>query len=480
MMDSVPDHDAEHRGGAASAVRGFGVLAGANIIGQALGFAALAIVARRIGASALGNYNFALSLAMYFGLLANPGVGYIATRDVSLQPGRVSSVVSESISLQAFASVIAYVLIVTLAPWLTPNGQARSLVPIVGLSLIAGALSLDSVLLALRSRVPVAVARVAGQVVYAALVPILVTRTSGPSPYAWLNLLGIAVTAAIISGVLWHKRAWRFITPRPSALWTRLRRSTGIGYSVTMIQLYNRADMLLLGYLATSRDVGVYAVANRLPYSVVTFANLWIQANFPLAVVTMREDPARFRADVSRVLTAATVVAIAIACGAVVFPSRLMAALFGHAFSAAGRPFAILTAAMALVLIEAILSNILIAGSRDKRYAQIVTLAACVNIGLNLVLIPSLAASGSALATLVTEALLVVMTLVATRSIVGLPRLDVARLGRGAACVALMCGAMVALGTVSVWLALFAGAAVFAASAAVFRVFDPALWRRHQ
>lgn len=153
-------------------------------------------------------------------------------------------------------------------------------------------------------------------------------------------------------------------------------------------------------------------------------------------------------------LTAAIVVALAIVGAAVVFPVRLMAALFGRSFSAAGRPFAILAAAMALVLIEAILSNVLIAGSRDKAYAQIVTLAACVNVGLNLALIPAFAARGSALATLATETLLIALTLTATRSIVGLPRLDVPRLGRRVACASLMCGVMVALGALSVWLAV--------------------------
>lgn len=479
-MLSAPDPLAEPDGGMASALGGFGVLAGANIIGQALGFVALTIVTRRLGASALGNFNFAISLAVYFGLLANPGVGYVAMRDVSLQPGRLSLVISESLSVQGIAAAIAYLLLVTLAPWITPNGQARSLVPIVGLSLVVSAMTIDSVLLALRSRVPVAVARIAGQVAYAALVPVFVTRASGPSPYAWLNVLGLAVTGAIVGGAMWRKHLLHFIAPRPIALWTRLRRSTAIGYSVAMIQLYTRADILLLGYLATPRDVGLYAVASRLPSSLSAFANMWIQAVFPHAATAIRENPARFHADVSRVLTAATVVALAVVCGAVVFPARLMAAMFGRDFIAAGQPFAILAAAMALVLVEAVLSNILIAGARDKRYARIVTLAAGVNIALNFVLIPPLASSGSALATLVTEALLVAMTLVAARSIVGFPRLDVSRLWRGVAAVFLMCAVMFAVGTLSVWLAVSSGAVVFVAASAVFRVFDPALWRRRR
>jgi O-antigen/teichoic acid export membrane protein len=480
MTGPVSEPQADSQAGIAAALRGFGVLSAANIVGQALGFAALSIVTRRIGASAVGNYNFAVSLAAYFGLLANAGVSYVAFREVTLDPSRLSPVLSESLSLQGIGAAIGYLLLVAASHWITPNRAAGSLVPIVGVTLIVSAVTVDGVLLALRSRIPVAVARVGGQVVYAALVPVLVTRTSGPSPYAWLNVLGLAVTAVIVGGVLWRKRVWRFIPPRPIALWRRLRRSAAIGYSLAMIQLYSRADILLLGYLSTPRQVGFYAVANRLPSSLLGFANLWLQAVFPHAATTIRDDLARFRAETSRVLTAAAVLALAITCGAAMFPARLMAAMFGGAFHASGWPFAILAAAMALVLVEAVLSNILIASSRDRRYAQIVTIGACVNLALNLVLIPSLASSGSALATLVTEALLIALTLVAARPVVGLPRLDVSRLARGVAAVVLMCAVMAAVGTFSVWLAVAAGAAVFVGASAAFRVFDPALWRRRQ
>ena len=471
------DRRAEPHRGVAAALRGFGLLAGANIIGQVLGFAALAIVARRIGAPALGNYNFAVALASYFGLLASAGVGYVAARDVTLEPGRISTVISESLTLQGIGAAAAYLLLVVASHWIAPNIQARPLLPIAGLALVASALTLDWVLLALGSRVPVATARVAGQVVYAALVPILVAGGSGVSTYAWLNILGLVVTGVIVGGVLRHRRLWRFAAPNPKALVSRVRRSTAIAYSLAMIQLYSTTDVLLLGYLADSRDLGLYAVANRLPYSLVAFANLWIQAFFPHAATTIRDDPARFHSDVSRVLTAATVVALALASAAAVFPTRLMGSLFGHAFRAAGQPFEVLAAAMALVLIEAVLSNILIASSHDRRYAQIVTAAAFVNVGLNLILIPSLAATGSAVATLVTEGLLVAMTVVAVRPIVGIPRLDAARLVRGVGAVVLMCSVMIALAPSSVWLAIAGGAVVFVVACAGLRVFDPDLWR---
>jgi len=461
-------------------MRGFAGLVGANVLGQVLGFMALTIAARRIGASGLGNYNFCVALASYFGLLTNAGVSYVAMREVSASRERLPSILSECLTLQGAGAAAGYVLLVVTAGWLAPNSQAEGLVPIVGLTFVVSALTLDWLLLGLGSRWPVASARVIGQVAYAALVPIVVTSAGDTGAFAWLNLLGLVITCVILVAIVRRNRLLRLATPLVGALRKRLWESSALGYSLVMIQLYNRADVLVLGWLSTAREVGLYAVANRLPYSIVTFANVWIQAVMPHSAKTLREDPDQFRLDLSRTLTAVSVLALAVAVGGVILRGQLMPALFGSDFAAAGTPFAILCVAMAFVPVEAVLSNALIAAARDRQYAGIVTGTAVLNVTLNVLLIPSMAASGSALATLASEVALVVATLAAGRSLVGLPSLDLGRLARGAIAVCAMCAIMLALKGVSIWLATSLGSGAFAALCVALRVFDPALWRdRH-
>jgi O-antigen/teichoic acid export membrane protein len=463
----------------ADTLRGFGLLAATTILGQLLGFIALAIVSRRIGATALGDYNFALTLSVYFGLLANSGLPYVATRDASVAPSEISGIAREVLTLQVIAAVTAYVALNILAIVLAPNGQTRSLIPIVGLTIIATAATLDWMLLALGRRSVVAAARLLGQIAYAALVPVLVTSADGVGSYAWLNVLGLGVTAALIGTAVLRRG---LLKPGPLTrhkLHRRVRRSMTMSYSLVMIQVSNVSGVLILGYLASARDVGIYAVAFRLPYSVVMLANIWIQVFFPHAASAIRSDPTRFRADFSRVLSAACVLSIAIAGGAAVVAPRLMPALFGSAFTDASTPFAILAAAMSLVLLEAILSNVLIAGARDRLYATLLTGTAISNVVLNLVLATWLQASGAALAAFTTEAMLVILTLLGAKRVLGRFTLQWARVARGILGVALMCVVLrVMLWHAPLALVIACGVTTFAFSAIALRPFDPGLWRR--
>jgi O-antigen/teichoic acid export membrane protein len=244
-----------------------------------------------------------------------------------------------------------------------------------------------------------------------------------------------------------------------------------------MIQIYNVSDVLLLGYLAGSHSVGLYTAANRLPASIVTFANLWLQAFFPQAAARLQDDPAAFRRDLAATLSGAIILAVVIAGGAAVIAPQLMRALFGGAFRGSATPFVVLAAAMSLVLIEAVLSNVLIAGGKDRTYAAVVTVAAGVNVALNFVLIPSMHATGSALATLVTESLLVGMTLTLGIAGLGAPTMAWGRIARGVASAAAMCAAMwLVVGVASVWLSILTGVCVLTCMVLLTQPFDPRLW----
>jgi O-antigen/teichoic acid export membrane protein len=474
----APSSDPAHGGGGlADTVRGFGVLALSSVLGQLVGFIALAVVTRRIGPAAMGEYTFALTYIGYFALLPNGGVQYTGLRDASADPDRMAGPVVETVVLQLILLMLTEGAAVLLSHALAPNDRAAALIPILGVTMAMTTATLDWVLLVKGRRVLVAAARLAGQVVYAALVPFFVLKGGGAAPYAWLNAVGLAVTALVIAAPVLRLRL-KVVRPTWRRLWLRLRRSAGLTYSLAMIQIYIAASVIILGYFKSPRQVGIYAVAYRLPSTVTVLANMWIQAFFPGAVTRLAAGREAFRADLSRVLSASVILALAIASGAAASATRLMPAMFGHVFRASAAPFAILAGAMAMVVLEAVLANVLIAGSRDRLYAGVVTAAAVCNVVTGLLLIPSLSADGAALATLSGEAALVVLTLFFVSRQIGFPDFQWARIVRGGAAVGLMCLVLVETQHVPLAYSLIAGIATLAAAVVVLRPFDPALWKR--
>jgi O-antigen/teichoic acid export membrane protein len=488
-VDAARDRGAEHPGGSglSRAVRGFGALVASNLLSQLIAFAALAYVARRIGAVNLGAYTFALTLTAYFGLIANLGVGYLGMRDVAQRPSRVASIVTEALAIQAPLSIVLYGALIALSPWLVHSATARRLIPIVGLTLLTNAAMLDWVLLALDRSRSVAMWRLAGQVVYGALVPVFVVGgVIGTIRYAELNIVGLVVTAV---GIAWAVFRLAKLTPLPPSegSWAnarrhvpqRVRRSLPFGYSLAMIQVYAAVDILLLGYLDSTRAVGIYAAANKLPLAVNALANLWLNVFFPHAARRLAEEPKAFTQELGRVVTATIIIAVAISAGAVLCAGSLMPLLFGPAFRSAAVPFALLAISQALVLLQANFSNVLLAGGSERAYAAILTFAAAAIVVLDLLLIPPYGTVGAAVATLVAEAGLTAATLMGVIRRLGPVPLDAARLARGAGAIGVMCVAM--LGARSLGGALVqVGAALiaFAGASIAFRPFDPQLFQR--
>jgi O-antigen/teichoic acid export membrane protein len=476
----TPDSPVSDTVGLRRVVRGFGALAASNFASQIIAFAALAYVTRQVGATNLGAYTFALLFATYSNLFANVGISYLATRDLAQDRTSVGSIVGETLVLQGLLSVILYTALLLLTPLLVANQEVQRIVPIVGITILTSAFTLEWALFALGRAGNVAAWRLIGQVVYAAFVPVLVIQgESGVLRYAWLNILGLVVTAVGIMWIFSRVAATRLQVSGPRALVRRLRRSLPFGYSLIMIQIYSGVAILMLGYLDSIHAVGIYAVAAKLPLALVTLANMWLNVFFPHTAQRLATDPLSFTRDLGRIVTATLVIAATIVVGAFLCSGTLMTVMFGPAFHAASEPFALLSVAAALVLLQANFSNVLLASGSQRYFVIVMTAAAAMNVCLNLILIPQLGTMGAAISTALGESFLTTLTLIGVRRRLGRIPLEVSRLLRGAVAVAIMALAMLA--------ARFAGGAAvqigvalptFAAAAWMLQVFDLDLIRR--
>ena len=460
-------------------VRAFGLLAAANLAGSVLGFAALAFVARRAGPSGLGAYNFDLALAAYAGLVANLGISYLATRDIATEPASAPRALRETVLIQGALSIVLYVALVLTAPLIVNDPQERALVPVVALIVPVTTLILDWALLALRRSPVVAVWRVAGQVVYAALIFAFLGHSHAVLKYSWFNVVGLIVT---MGGILFALR--RVIIARvdritPGDLVRRARRSLPFGYTLIMLQVYASIAVPLLGFLVSTEVVGIYSAALRLPAALIGIANVWLNVFFPHGSASFASDRRRFLQDIGHTLTATIVLAGAVATAGPLCARDLMPALFGPKFAAAAGPFALLSVASALILVQATTSNSLLASGRERSYARIITVVAVGLLACDLAVIPLWGAMGAAAVSVLAESSIVALTVIGVQRGVGPFPVDWRRVSRGALAITIMAAATAAARTSRLALVEIAVATVtFCAAAIALKAFDPALVRR--
>lgn len=405
-----PEHDVD-RSQVRRLLGGFGFLAGANILSQLMGVVTLAYVSHRTTPAQLGAYSFSAALMLYFALGVNFGVTMLAIRDMVREPDRRREIMTETLALQTSLSLVAFLVIVAAAPALAPDPFAERLLPIVGLRVVVDALSLDWALQAEERFRLLAGVRIAGQVVYAVGIFLLVTHgQSAITTYAWLNVVGFVVVT-VGARLALGRRVLTREAIRPRLLARRLRRSAPLGASLAMIQIYFSIDAVMLAYFSSSREVGLYAVAYKFPIALGGLASIWASSIFPHAADLARRDVALLARQVGRAATVAAGLGIPILIVTVAVGSEVLGTFFGDAYARAGTVFALLIAATVAILVSINFGNVLLAAGHERSVLVATTAGAVVNVGLNLVLIPRLASLGAGIATLVAETLVMAINI---------------------------------------------------------------------
>ncbi len=213
-----------------------------------------------------------------------------------------------------------------------------------------------------------------------------------------------------------------YVTLRPSRFSPELfKKSLGFGWTVSLATfatfLIYRLDQGMLGYMVSAEEVGLYVVAVALAEQMRMLPNSIALAFLPRLANELSER----QAQVPAVFRYSTVVSAGAMLIAAILGVPAILLLFGRAYSGSIPSFLILLPGIAAFGGASILSSDLFA--REKpRYSVIWSYSGlCVNVALNLLLIPIMGIAGAALASSVTYALTCTLTLMFYRRESGTP-----------------------------------------------------------
>jgi O-antigen/teichoic acid export membrane protein len=454
------------QGGIRRLLGGFVALGAATLVSQVIGFLVLAIAARRLGPGPIGSFAFALSLVGYFSIPANFGITVLGTRDLARDPSRAKTLIGEVAAIQSALVLVPYVLVVALAPLLGADELSTDLIPIVALTFVIDAASLQWVLYGRQRFTLLALARLAGSVVTLIWVLAFVGERggdAGATALAWASVAGVAAFALVTLAVVLRAEGRPELVLQGMRLVRRFIAGVPFGLAAVMISIYYSIDSVMLGYLRSTEEVGQYAVAYKLPLALIAIAALWASVLFPHASALAPRDPDLLRRQLGFFSSVAFVGAAPLAVGAVLVGEDLMPELFGAQFEPAGTPFIVLSWAAAVVVFTISSGTVALAAGEDRNYVVAVTAGAVLNVLANLAVIPLFGMTGAAAATVAAE--VVVFAIVWRRLLerLGHVPLQWPRIARALAATAVMAVVVLALGdAISASGRVAVGAAVYA------------------
>ncbi|MBF6620083.1 MAG: flippase [Patulibacter sp.] len=444
------------------------MLAGASLAGQLIGFIVLAVVTRRIGAEPLGAWYLASSIVSYFGLFVGLGMATRATRDVAQDPASARRVSGEVVVTSVLLAGSVYGVFLVLAPTIAAeNRDLERLLPIAGLMLFVNAATLEWTLQALRTVRALALWRLAGQVFYGVAAVLLVTQgLDGAVRYAALNVAGVTLTAM---GSWWSvvRRAGRpELTVKWQQMKTRVVSSVPFGITLVMTQIYWTMGTVLLGFIGSTRAVGEYGVALKLPQVAIALTLLWVSTLFPHAAALHKSRPERLRGQLERIAVLGAVLLLPAVIVGPFVASELMVFMFGEEFAGAGKPFSYLVVLSVVTFLSVNFTNTLLAIGGERRFMSYAVLAGVAAIAINVALIPRIGAVAPAVATIAAELIVGVLAVRRIGTILGPIRPDIRMLVRAVPAIALATGVMV-LGADLDWRLRAAAAVVIYFAAAI-------------
>ena len=383
-------------------VSNFLALGSSEILARAIAFLATAILARRLGVEGIGLLAFASAVAGYFGLALTTGFGEIGAREVARHPENALTIAADGTLVRLLIAVFGAIAVVTASLLLTTEPDARIVLLLSTLSLFSLALDTSWVYKGLGRNRVIALTLVVSQLIYLGGVLVFVRDPANVIRVPVLQFGGELVAALVLLFLL-------FRTIRKPSFRRGLilaRQSGYITVSRVMRSLIVTFDVVLLGILATRRDVGLYSAGYRICFLLAAIAVATHVVYLPSVTRASMVGPVALRAVLQHSVALTATVMLPLVAGAVVLAGPLLGLLFGDAFVAGSPALRLVALSVALFALHGTTRSIFVAHHKTRLEATIFAVAAAVNIGLNFLLIPTLGIVGAAFATLTAEALI--------------------------------------------------------------------------
>jgi O-antigen/teichoic acid export membrane protein len=385
---------------------------GGQVVNIALGIVTTVVIVRALGASRYGEWATILAIVDLFVMFGNLGLETVAVRLAAQEPEREGAWVGAATGLRLLLALPMVAGFVAVVAVMASDREMLVTGLVLSLLFLTTAISTLRIVFRLHVRNHVTVAfTTLNSVLWAGSV-IAIAKLDGSMVAFALAFLAITL---VVQGAL-AAVALRTIHVRwrgARELWPRL---LGIGISVgiasTLTFAYGRIDQILVYELAPdAADVGVYAAMYKILDNAGFVPMAVMVTLFPIMAGLFPADPPRLRRMMQIAIDYLTIVALGGLALTLVAAEPIVELLYGPDYVSGATVLTILIAAFIPICIGNVAGNMVVAMDLQRRYIWFAALGLGLNVPLNLVLIPEFGIEAAAWVTLLTEIVVVSLSL---------------------------------------------------------------------
>lgn len=388
--------------------RNFLALTASLILERGVSFALFLVIARRLGADALGEYALALSFLAIFETVSVFGQNLLVVREVVRDRDNAGRYLVNSSALVLIAAVLCGIIMPASARVLGYPAQTVFYVGLAALILIPDSLSAvpEAVLQAWERMEFITLFRFVTNLLGAGLA-IALLLTGARLAVVFYTLLAQRILLTILYAVVVRQRLPGPLSWRPDlGFFRRLAQLswTFLGMSV-FSAVFRNVDMLILRSLADAAEVGYYSAADRPVQLVGLMSPIVMTAVFPSLTATFRGDPERFAQLLETTLRGLAAFTPLIAMLFTLAAPAFVGVAYGASYAAAVPPFQVLAWSLPPTFLAALLFRVLLASNHERVSLRVAFVNMVASVILNLVLVSRWGTLGASVAAVATALL---------------------------------------------------------------------------
>ncbi|PKN13758.1 MAG: flippase [Deltaproteobacteria bacterium HGW-Deltaproteobacteria-4] len=373
-----------------------------------VGFLVTVLIARYLGPERYGILAYALSLTALFASAGHMGLGGLVVRELVRKPDSRPEIIGTSIALKLLGFLVGFIALLIYALVFEDRENKEFLVLIV----VASALffkPFDVIDFWFQAHVQAkytAIARSASFFFTACFNVLLVLISAELLFFAFSSLLQSFLAACFLL-LLFRSTAnipittWRVSLMMAKQLWSH---GWVIFLGAIFSSIYLKLDQIMLKWLTSAEEVGIYSVAATLSEAWYFVPSAIIASLFPNLIKLKEENKIFFNASLQKIFDILFILALSVALVVNFMAEPLMEFLFGQQYLASAPILAIHIFASLFIFMRAAFSMWILI--ENALIFSLITqgLGALANIGLNFLLIPKYSGYGAAVATLLSYA----------------------------------------------------------------------------
>lgn len=373
---------------------------------------------RYLGAEKFGELYFAITFSALVGFPLEFSFNQQIVRDVAQAPEKARRYLTASIVLKSGLWIVLYAVILGIAQLLGYSSEQRVLIAICGILLLSGAIS--NAMAAVHNASSRAGLASIGLVIekgLGAVVAIVLLRLGFR-----VEVMAIVLLVGSVAGMLWQA-AWLFrflglhLEFDADTLWSLVRGAMPfLAYGILGV-IYYRIDTVLLSLLSTTTAVGLYGAGYRLFDTLVFIPNVIMAAIMAPVISRLSVNAtSQIRVAVEKSATVMILCVLPIATGMTVAAPNIIGFLYHRSdFSQSVPVLQALAPGLVALYLNSVLATVLVSTGNERKMPFMAGAALVFNLAANLLLIPRYQQVGAAIATSLTEVLLLGIGLLLVR-----------------------------------------------------------------